>query len=64
MLSLNEFTELYQEIRNKDVNNDDDLNNSEKLQGIMIEFLRMKIQEASMIFKKFDLKGTFEVIIS
>jgi hypothetical protein len=62
MLSLKEFTELYQRIRNKEMNSEDvDLNNLEKLQGIMIDYLRMKIQEASMIFKKFDLQGILEV---
>jgi hypothetical protein len=64
MLSLKEFTELYQEIRNKEMNSEDvDLNNLEKLQGIMIDYLRMKIQEASMIFKKFDLQGILEVTL-
>jgi len=64
MLSLKEFTELYQEIRNKEMNSEDvDLNNLEKLQGIMIDYLRMKIQEASMIFKKFDLQGISEVTL-
>ena len=42
---------------------DVDLNHLEKLQGIMIDYLRMKIQEASMIFKKFDLQGILEVVL-
>jgi hypothetical protein len=64
MLSLKEFTELYQEIRNKEMKSEDvDLNHLEKLQGIMIDYLRMKIQEASMIFKKFDLQGILEVVL-
>jgi len=64
MLSLKEFTELYKEIRNKEMKSEDvDLNHLEKLQGIMIDYLRMKIQEASMIFKKFDLQGILEVVL-
>jgi hypothetical protein len=64
MLSLKEFTELYQEIRNKEMKIEDvDLNHLEKLQGIMIDYLRIKIQEASMIFKKFDLQGILEVVL-
>jgi hypothetical protein len=62
MLSLKEFTDLYTEIRKKEMRSEDeDINNLEKLQSIMIDYLRIKIQEASMIFKKFDLQGILEV---
>ena len=62
MLSLKEFRDLYEEIRKTDLNlEDNNLNYFEQLQANMIEYLRMKVQEASMIFKKFDAQGVFEV---
>lgn len=65
MLSIKEFKELFDELRAKNVS---EFNNQESylenLQNNMIEYLRMKVQEVSIIFKKFNLEGIIEVIFS
>ena len=62
MISVKEFVALYEEMRGKDLREENiDQANVEHLQANMIDFLRLKVTEASLIFKKFDLDGIFEV---
>jgi hypothetical protein len=62
MLSVKEFSQIYEEMRSKDLAGSNvNLANLEQLQTNMIDFLRMKLQEIAIIFKKFDTEGIFEV---
>lgn len=61
MLSQKEFRELYDEMRDINEKNDKDENYLEKLHHNMVDYIRMKVQEISAIFKKFDLEGILEV---
>lgn len=62
MLSIKEFKELYEEMRGENIVEETiDMEYLESLQSNMIEYLRMKLQEASIIFKKFNIEGIYEV---
>lgn len=62
MLSVKEFSHLYETMRNTDPCGDQaDLTHVEQLQTNMIDYLRVKFQETSVIFKKFDTQGIYDV---
>ena len=61
MLSQKEFRDLYDELRDINETDEKDQNYMEKLHHNMIDYIRMKVQEISAIFKKFDFEGILEV---